>query len=57
LESAGSLKKRKTEANLGKGTFWRMQENGAKHGEGLRDGLETWSDGDAAQSPVFLTER
>lgn len=57
MESAGSLKKRKTEANLGKGTFWRMQENGAKHGEGLRDGLETWSDGDAAQSPVFLTER
>jgi len=57
LESAGSLKDRKTEANLGKGPFWRMHENVAKHGEGLRDGLETGSDGDAAQSPVFLTER
>jgi hypothetical protein len=57
LESAGILKERKNEANLGKGPFSRMQENVAKHGAGLRDGLETGSDGDAARSPVFLTER
>jgi uncharacterized protein (DUF169 family) len=34
------------EANLGKGTFWRMQENAEKYEEGLRDELETRSDGD-----------
>ena len=56
MEAAGSLKERKTEANLGKWPFWRMQENVAKHGEGLRDGLQTGSEGDAAQSPVFLTD-
>jgi hypothetical protein len=47
----------KDRSKLGKRPFWRMQENVAKHGARLRDGRETGSDGNAAQIPVFLTER
>jgi hypothetical protein len=35
--------------NLGKGLFWRKQENAAKHGARLRGWQVTESDGDASQ--------
>jgi hypothetical protein len=39
---------------LGKGLFWRKQENAAKHEARLRGWWASMSDGDASQMPYFL---